>query len=70
MSELDTISTEFTEISTFVDSSVNYILKHAKKAIDENGCFNIVLCGGITPRLIYSKLAKSLENWHFWNFWF
>lgn len=64
------LTTEFAEISSFVDACVDYIIQHAKYAINDKGYFNIVLSGGITPRLIYSKLAESHQNWQCWNFWF
>lgn len=64
------LTTEFTEISSFVDACVDYIIQHAEYAINQKRCFHIVLSGGITPRLVYSKLVESHQNWQFWNFWF
>jgi len=45
----------------FVEDAVNIILESAQEAIEERGIFRLSLCGGNTPKPVYSALAQSKE---------
>jgi len=45
------------------------ILQAAKKAIENNGTFKIVLAGGTTPENVYHLLAKESCDWQHWHFY-
>lgn len=47
--------------NSFVEDAVNIITDAARDAIETNGIFRIGLCGGNTPKPVYSLLAKSRE---------
>jgi len=46
------------------------ILYIAKKCIEENGSFSIVLAGGNSPIPLYKILRDSNSNWRKWNIYF
>ncbi|HCK04281.1 MAG: 6-phosphogluconolactonase [Methylophilales bacterium] len=64
------IQQSFKEKSEFEDSAASIIANLANKAIEERGSFSIVLCGGSTPKSIYSKLAKAQTDWSAWYVYF
>ena len=45
------------------------IVESANLSIKEKGRFDIVLCGGNTPKKIYQSLAKVDTDWSLWHFW-
>lgn len=60
---------KFNKIDDFVSEIVDLIAKIANEAIENNGCFHIVLCGGTTPIPIYENLSKIETDWSNWHFW-
>ncbi len=46
------------------------ILDAAACAIDERGCFRMVLAGGRTPEKVYRQLAGSDADWTAWQLYF
>ena len=48
-------------------AALQAILNGADKAIENYGCFSIVLAGGSTPKSIYQLLAKQLCDWANWH---
>lgn len=45
----------------FIDDAVNIIVESAHEAIEKRGIFRLSLCGGNTPKPVYSALVKSSE---------
>lgn len=43
------------------------IIKVAKQAIENHGCFKIVLAGGTTPKKVYQLLSKESCDWKYWQ---
>ena len=43
----------------FVEDAVNTIITSAREAIEQRDFFRLSLCGGNTPRPVYSQLAKT-----------
>ncbi len=60
---------KFNKIEDFVSEIVELVTKTANKAIENNGVFHIVLCGGTTPIPIYEQLSKIETDWTNWHFW-
>ena len=48
-------------------AALQAILNGADKAIENYGCFSIVLAGGSTPKSIYQLLAKQQCDWANWH---
>jgi len=45
----------------FVEDAVNIILESAHEAIEKRGIFRLSLCGGNTPKPVYSALASTKD---------
>jgi 6-phosphogluconolactonase len=56
-------------ISKFSNIISNEIQEFANLSINERGVFNIVLCGGRSPKEIYEKLKSIETRWECWHFW-
>ena len=48
-------------------AALHTIMQAADEAIENYGCFSIVLAGGSTPKSIYSLLAKEQCDWANWH---
>lgn len=48
-------------------AALQAIMHAADKAIENYGCFSIVLAGGSTPKSIYALLAKQACDWANWH---
>lgn len=70
MKQNNIIRQSFSAQSTFEDSAASLIVELANKSIKERGSFSIVLCGGTTPKAIYSKLAIAETDWASWYVYF
>lgn len=57
------MSAEIIRTSSFVAEAVKFIVGSAQSAIADRGFFRLSLCGGNTPRPIYSELAKQDLPW-------
>ena len=64
------IRQSFDQKAELDDLAVSLIIDLANKAINKKGFFSIVLCGGGTPRAIYSKLSNADTNWSAWYVYF
>ena len=64
------IRQSFDEKTEFDDLAASLIIDLANKAINKKGFFSIVLCGGDTPKAIYSKLANADTDWSAWYVYF
>ncbi|MDC0423405.1 6-phosphogluconolactonase [Methylophilaceae bacterium] len=64
------IRESFDEKSEFDDLAASLIIDLANKAINKKGFFSIVLCGGGTPKNIYSKLSYANTDWSAWYVYF
>lgn len=42
------------------------IVRHAEHAINEHGCFKLVLAGGTTPEQVYKLLVEQATDWSKW----
>ena len=60
----------FDEKTEFDESAASLIIDLANKSINEKGFFSIVLCGGETPKAIYSKLSNADTDWSAWYIYF
>jgi 6-phosphogluconolactonase len=60
---------KFNKIEDFVSEIVELVTKIANEAIENNGIFHILLCGGSTPIPIYERLSKIETDWTNWHFW-
>ena len=60
------IRQSFDEKAEFDDLAASLIIDLANKAINKKGFFSIVLCGGSTPKAIYSKLSNFDTDWSSW----
>ena len=64
------IRQSFDKKTEFDNSAASLIIDLANKAINKKGFFSIVLCGGGTPKTIYSKLANADTDWSSWYVYF
>jgi len=48
-------------------AALELILQAATRAIAEHGRFTIALCGGSTPRELYTLLAGARQDWRPWH---
>ena len=48
-------------------AALQAIIHAADKAIENYGCFSIVLAGGSTPKSIYQLLSKQKADWANWH---
>jgi 6-phosphogluconolactonase len=55
--------------SSLIDLVVRLIIQSSGSAIKDRGRFRIVLTGGETPNLIYSRLINIETDWSLWEFW-
>jgi len=62
--------TTFDSLEQFEDDACFYILKVANESIEAKQSFNLVLCGGGTPKNIYAKLANIVTDWSKWHIFF
>ena len=53
----------------WIEKIISSIIKIAELAISKRGRFDIVLCGGDTPKKVYQKLSKIKTDWTLWHFW-
>lgn len=60
----------FDSLNQFEKNTCNFIIETANKSIQEKDSFSIVLCGGSTPKNIYSKLKKEATDWSKWHVFF
>ena len=60
----------FDSINSFELNASNFIIDLANNSIKEKGFFSIVLCGGGTPKNIYSMLKQMDTDWTKWNIFF
>lgn len=51
-------------------ATVNYIIECANHAIQDHGCFRLVLAGGTTPEKAYQMLAQLNIDWSAWKFFY
>ena len=64
------IRQSFDQKAEFDDLAASLIIDLANKAINKKGSFSIVLCGGGTPKTIYSKLSNAATDWSAWHVYF
>jgi len=64
------IRQSFDKKTEFDDLAASLIIDLANKSINEKGFFSIVLCGGGTPKSIYSKLSNADTDWSAWYIYF
>jgi len=64
------IRQSFDQKAEFDDLAASLIIDLANTAINKKGYFSIVLCGGGTPRAIYSKLLNGDTDWSAWYVYF
>jgi 6-phosphogluconolactonase len=61
-------------INALCDSVVDYIIKCANQAIDQNDVFHFALSGGSTPKVVFERLAtaefSAQINWQKTHIWF
>lgn len=62
----------FADAQSLHHRAAEWILDAAAHAIDERGCFHLVLAGGDTPRSTYRRLraASADVQWARWQVWF
>ena len=64
------IRQSFDKKTEFDDLAASLIIDLANKSINKKGFFSIVLCGGGTPKAIYSKLSNADTDWSAWHIYF
>jgi len=57
------MSADILRSSEFVTDAVALIVAEARKAVDERGVFRLGLCGGSTPKGVYTALANVALPW-------
>lgn len=60
----------FPDSELLADAACECIVGQAASAITRFGLFRIVLAGGSTPRLLYTKLAQCTADWQNWQVYF
>lgn len=61
---------QFDDAAHVADAVCRQILVSAQAAINDRGCFKIVLAGGSTPAKIYQQLASADTDWSRWFFYY
>lgn len=61
----------FSSPDVAIDFALKFIIKSAKKSIEQKGCFSIALSGGKTPLDLYKRLCRQNLKWSkvrvFWS---
>ena len=60
----------FPDSETLATQLSQAILAEAQSCIEQRGRFMLVLAGGSTPQLVYTKLAQAKTDWSSWHVWF
>ena len=60
----------FTSNDDFEKNACNYIITAANESIQRKDTFSLVLCGGRTPKNIFTKLKTENTDWSKWNIFF
>ncbi len=60
----------FASLSSLEEAAAQVIMQAAKQAINQSGCFTIVLAGGTTPRQVYEQLKTKTTDWSKWHVYF
>ncbi|MGA7181551.1 MAG: 6-phosphogluconolactonase [Thiobacillaceae bacterium] len=60
----------FPDSETLATELSQAILAEARACIGQRGRFMLVLAGGTTPHLVYSRLAHANTDWSLWHVWF
>ena len=58
------------DAQTVADTVARHIAELARKAIDEQDCFRIVLAGGTTPEKVYEQLTGCDTDWTAWHVYY